>query len=111
MYYVEKVIEVAMAHRLTLDYVSPCTGLHGHNALVTVCCRSRELDANGMVVDFAEVKRIVKESLDHRCANDVVPFNPTAENLARWLCERIPKCYKVSIRESEHNVATYEVDG
>ena len=65
---------------------------------------------NGMVVDFSELKRVVKGALDHRFVNEVVDFNPTAENLARWLCERIPNCYKVSIRESEHNEATYERD-
>ena len=53
---------------------------------------------------------MVKGALDHRFVNEVVDFNPTAENLARWLCERIPNCYKVSIRESEHNEATYERD-
>ncbi|MBQ2029328.1 MAG: 6-carboxytetrahydropterin synthase [Bacteroidaceae bacterium] len=110
MYYVKKTVEVAMAHRLALDYESKCTGLHGHNAMVTVWCRARELDRNGMVVDFSELKRVVKGALDHRFVNEVVDFNPTAENLARWLCERIPNCYKVSIRESEHNEATYERD-
>ena len=75
-----------------------------------VWIESEELDRNGMVVDFSELKRVVKGALDHRFVNEVVDFNPTAENLARWLCERIPNCYKVSIRESEHNEATYERD-
>ena len=63
-----------------------------------------------MVVDFKHVKDIVSGQLDHRCTNDIVDFNPTAENLARWICEQIPLCYKVSFQESEGNIATYEKD-
>lgn len=110
MYYVQKTIEVAMAHRLSLSYESKCTQIHGHNAVITVYCKSRELNNEGMVVDFTEVKRIIKNLLDHKYVNDVVDFNPTAENLARWLCDRIPNCYKVSFQESEKNVATYVKD-
>lgn len=110
MYYVEKRMEVAMAHHLKLSYESKCTNLHGHNAVITVFCKSENLNADGMVVDFTRVKEIVKDLLDHKCVNDIVDFNPTAENLARWLCEKIPNCYKVSFQESENNIATYEKD-
>ncbi len=110
MYYVEKRMEVAMAHHLKLSYGSKCTNLHGHNAIVTVYCKSQTLNADGMVVDFTHVKEIVKGLLDHKYVNDIVDFNPTAENLARWLCERIPNCYKVSFQESENNIAIYEKD-
>ena len=51
-----------------------------------------------MVVDFKHVKEIVSGQLDHRYANDVVNFNPTAENLARWICEQVPNAYKVSFQ-------------
>lgn len=70
-------------------------------------CRRETLDENGMVVDFTQLKRTVSEALDHRCLNDSLPFNPTAENLARYLCEQIPHCYKVSVQESEGNEALY----
>ena len=42
--------------------------------------------------------------------NEVVDFNPTAENMARWICEQVPHCYKVQIQESEGNVVEYEID-
>ena len=42
---------------------------------------------------------------------DVVDFNPTAENLARHICESIENCYKVSFQETEGNVACYVKDG
>ncbi|MCI6781676.1 MAG: 6-carboxytetrahydropterin synthase, partial [Dialister sp.] len=37
-------------------------------------------------------------------------LNPTAENIAKWLCDRIPHCIRVSVQETEGNVATYEKD-
>lgn len=107
MYFVSKRIEISFAHRLSLDYESKCTRLHGHNAIVTVCCCSRELDRNGMVTDFSSISQIVKDSLDHNFANDAMEFNPTAENLAGWICAQVPNCYKVMFQESEGNVAVY----
>ena len=108
MFIVKKRMEIAGAHRLNLNYESKCANLHGHNWIVTVWCKSQTLDANGMVMDFTHIKREVQDKLDHKCLNDVVPFNPTAENIAKWVCEQIPNCYRVSVQESEGNVATYE---
>ena len=110
MYTVKKRMEIAGAHRLNLNYESKCANLHGHNWIVVVWCKSQTLDANGMVIDFTHIKREVQEKLDHKFLNDVVPFNPTAENIAKWVCEQIPNCYRVSVQESEGNVATYERD-
>lgn len=114
MYYVSKRIEVAGAHRLNLTYESKCSNLHGHNWIITVHCKSATLNTNGMVVDFAHIKRIVVDRFDHQCLNDNHPFdkmNPTAENIARYICDVTPCCYKVEVQESEGNVAIYEKDG
>ena len=108
MYYMTKRMEIAGAHRLTLPYESKCRDLHGHNWLVTVHCRAEQLDENGMVCDFTEVKRLIHDRLDHKFLNNVVPFNPTAENIARWICENVPNCWRVDVQESEGNVASYE---
>ncbi len=111
MYYVKKRIEVSLAHRLTLPYESKCCQMHGHNAIVTVYCRSERLNDDGMVADFKRLKSTVRDMLDHRCVNDCVDFNPTAENLARHICDSIENCYKVSFQETEGNVACYVKDG
>ena len=110
MYYVTKRLEISAAHRLELDYESKCRNLHGHNWIVTVHCRARELNHNGMVTDFSEIKRIVVDDLDHACLNDKLPFNPTAENIARHICELVPNCWRVYVQESEGNTASYEID-
>lgn len=110
MYYVTKRVEISACHRLALDYESKCTAMHGHNWIITVHCRAKELNSNGMVTDFTDIKRTIMGRLDHACLNDVVAFNPTAENLARWICENIPNCYRVDVQESEGNTASYEAD-
>lgn len=111
MYYVSKRMEIAGCHRLELPYESHCCRLHGHNWIVTVYCRARELNAEGMVCDFTQIKRDVHDFLDHGNLNELLPgLNPTAENIARWICRRVPTAYKVMVQESEGNVAVYVDD-
>ena len=108
MYRVTKRMEISGAHFLKLDYESKCSSLHGHNWIITVTVESETLDRNGMVVDFSKIKDVVNQ-LDHKCINDVLgDINPTAENMARWICDRIPKCTKVSVQETDGNIATFE---
>ena len=63
-----------------------------------------------MVVDFTHIKQTVMDRLDHKNLNEVIPCNPTAENIARWVCDQIPTCFKVEVQESEGNMAVYEKD-
>ncbi len=110
MYYVAKKIEISGAHCLELDYPSKCTNLHGHNWNITIYCKSKELDKNGMVVDFSKIKSKIVDKLDHQIVNDVIGMNPTAENIARWCQQQVPNCYRVDVQESSGNLATYEID-
>lgn len=84
MYTVIKRMEISASHSLKLSYRSKCENLHGHNWIITVYCRSEVLNEDGMVVDFTHIKETVMGRLDHRNLNEVVSFNPTAENIARW---------------------------
>lgn len=110
MFTVVKRMEVSASHQLKLSYQSKCECLHGHNWIITVYCRSEVLNEDGMVVDFTYVKEAVMGKLDHRNLNEVIPFNPTAENIARWVCGQIPCCFKVEVQESEGNMVIYEKD-
>ena len=108
MYYVSKLMEISASHKLNLSYESKCQNLHGHNWYIRVFCKSRELNQDGMVEDFTHIKKAIQDKLDHQNLNEVLGFNPTAENIAKWICEQIPTCYKVSVQESDGNIATYE---
>ena len=109
MYYVCKELEIAVAHKLNLSYDSPCQNLHGHNLKIKVFCRSKKLNADGMVIDFKHIKQEIHGKLDHGYLNDMFDFNPTAENLARWIVDIIPECYRAEVEESNNNWAAYEV--
>ena len=109
MYRIQKRLEISGSHRLNLDYESKCSNLHGHNWVINIFMHSEALDKNGMVYDFVVIKKEITDKLDHKHLNDVFDFNPTAENIAKWICDTLgDKCYKVSVQESEGNTAEYE---
>ena len=66
MYTVIKRMEVSASHSLKLSYQSKCENLHGHNWIITVFCRSKDLNEDGMVVDFTHIKEVLMGQLDHR---------------------------------------------
>ena len=105
MFYLEKRIEIAGSHSLNLPYESPCQRNHGHNWIITVYCKTASLDASGMIVDFKQIKETVNQ-LDHQCLNDFLS-QPTAENIAQYIQNRIPHCYKVRVQESEGNIVEF----
>ena len=71
-----------------------CGKTHGHNFQVLVTLESEQLNENGMVMDFAELKSFLEPNLpDHKLLNDVMDLIPTSENLA-WL---FYQCLKLSL--------------
>lgn len=110
----------AAAHSLR-EYDGKCEHLHGHNWKVQVVLSAEKLDRLGMVMDFRDVKGLVEEvldDLDHRHLNELDDFreqNPTTENIARILYERLSKRVaglgirvgKVTVWESERCGAAY----
>ncbi|MCA1612983.1 MAG: 6-carboxytetrahydropterin synthase QueD [Acidobacteria bacterium] len=112
------------AHQLR-GYKGKCENLHGHNYRVEIYARGRELNNIGLLVDFGELKDAADEIvryLDHRNINELPPFdvelNPSAENLARYILERVAaacgdervRVYKVRCFETPTSVATYQID-
>jgi len=112
------------AHQLR-GYKGKCENLHGHNYKIEIFARGRELDHIGLLVDFGELKTAaddIVQYLDHRNINELPPFdvelNPSAENLARYILERVAarvgdervQVYKVRCYETPTSVATYQVE-
>lgn len=132
MYAVIKRIEFCYGHRL-LDYDGICKHPHGHNAVAEIEVRTGGLDARNMVVDFADVKRIVKgwidREIDHKMIlrrDDplVAPLsalgepmyllesNPTVERLARLIYDVAAEAglpvTRVTVWETPSSFASYQ---
>lgn len=105
MYRLAKEFNFSMGHRLSC-HTGLCRNFHGHNYMVIVGVKSKELDENGMVMDFSALKAVVSgflDMMDHALmVNEAdeelvqkmkevlgglktieLPFEPTAENMAR----------------------------
>ena len=111
MYRIKKRIVISACHSLKLSYESKCSQVHGHNWIVTIYCQSEELNKDGMVIDFSHIKKKIHDKLDHKNLNEVLPFNTTSENIAKWICDQLPECYRVDVEESENNMASYFMPG
>lgn len=108
----------AAAHALR-NYHGKCENLHGHNYRVHVGMEGAELDDGGLLFDFAELKKQLRETsgyLDHQNLNELEPFtviNPSAENIARYICEEVQKRLAagrvayVRVWETDTSFATY----
>jgi 6-pyruvoyltetrahydropterin/6-carboxytetrahydropterin synthase len=109
----------AAGHALR-GYRGKCENVHGHNYRVQLTIEGAELDSIGLLIDFVEVKKLIRgvvEYLDHRFINDLPPFdalNPSAENLAKYFYDEVSAGLKagarlgrVTIWETDITSATY----
>ena len=84
------------AHALD-GYPGDCARLHGHNWIIDVFVRCKELNDIGIGLDFREIKERVKgvlKNLDHFNLNELPAFqdvNPTSENIARFLYRELSR--------------------
>lgn len=111
--------DFSAAHRMH-GHPGACARLHGHNYRVLLTVEGEQLDPTGILVDFAELRRIfdgILDELDHRDLNEIPPFdaiNPSSENLARYLFGRAREALgdrarvsRVSVHESPTSSVTY----
>jgi len=111
--------DFSAAHNLR-EYKGKCERLHGHNWRVDLRLAGDRLDAEGLLLDFTEAKRILREildPLDHRYLNEVPPFDrlqPSSENIARTIAEAVAERFPAGVRvvsvtawESDRCAATY----
>ncbi|MBQ7216902.1 MAG: 6-carboxytetrahydropterin synthase QueD [Synergistaceae bacterium] len=103
------------AHNL-VHYHGKCEKLHGHTYRLRVVLEGQP-DSEGMIIDFIELKQIVKDRvisrLDHAYINDIIP-QPSAENIALWVWQEIEEgvrrdnceLYEVHVWETETSCVT-----
>lgn len=88
MFRISKRFDFSASHILAgLPEGHQCGRMHGHNYTFEVELESLTLDPTGFVLDYGElkpVKEFIDLNLDHRHLNDVVDFQPSAENIAQW---------------------------
>jgi 6-pyruvoyltetrahydropterin/6-carboxytetrahydropterin synthase len=107
----------AAAHQLRL-YDGSLEPLHGHNWRVRVCVSADQLDPIGVVMDFHELERLVKQIIDplhNRHLNDLPAFaalNATTEHVALHIARSLALPRGVALKwvqvwETPENSARY----
>lgn len=93
-----------------------CKAVHGHTYKMTVYFEGKLVKELKWVIDFAVVKGVINpiiDSIDHKLLNDIEGLeNPTCENLAIWLWNKIkaeiPSLCKIEVYENANSGAIYE---
>jgi 6-pyruvoyltetrahydropterin/6-carboxytetrahydropterin synthase len=95
MFKIIKEVKFSAGHFLTgVPADHPCSRQHGHNYIVNIELISNKLDDNGFIIDFNEIKSLIKNKMDHVNLNDVMDRNPTAENIALDIMEMTTQLLK-----------------
>lgn len=96
-----------------------CRRLHGHSFRVEIHVAGPVDPKIGWIMDFADIKAAfepIHRQLDHHCLNDVPGLeNPTSENLAKWIWNRLqptlPLLSAVVVRETCTSGCVYRGEG
>ena len=114
-----KEFNIEAAHRLpNVPEGHKCARLHGHSFMVSIYVEGPIGDTTGWVMDFGDIKRAFKpiyNQLDHHYLNDIDGLeNPTSENLAKWIWQRLkpdmPLLSAVKIKETCTSGCIYRGD-
>jgi len=116
-----KIIDWFSAGHCLRGYRGECEKIHGHNFKVELVVEGENLNSIGLLIDFKELKQILKNTLselDHSMLNEHPFFsknNPSSENLAKYIFEnlknKLPKGLKLAqtwVWESEKAGAGYQ---
>ena len=95
-----------------------CARMHGHSFRIEVHVSGEPGGETGWVMDFADLRRAFQplfDQLDHHCLNEIGGLeNPTSENLARWIWQRLkpalPFLSKVIVQETCNAGCIYQGD-
>lgn len=123
MYELKVITCFAAAHQLQM-VAKQCENLHGHNWKIEVVVGGDKLNEAGVLIDFGEIKRHLKEiigQLDHTFLNELYILegrSPSSENVARCIARALAdkidtpglRVDRVTAWESEDACATY-IDG
>lgn len=113
------VVETFSAGHSLRNYKGKCENIHGHNYRVEIVYTGEQLDEAGLLIDFAEIKKILRKItayLDHQFINDMPPFdviNPSAENLAKYFHDEMAKGMegvKMKVPARMQHVKVWETD-
>ncbi len=94
MYEVAVEISFMAEHQLTLGH-DVLEELHEHNWRVRVELEAQELPADGMLVDFVKIKKLLAEIADKLSGKnlgklpELADKNPSAENLAHYFYHQL----------------------
>ena len=114
-----RVFQIEAAHRLPhVPAGHKCARIHGHSFRIEIHVSGSVGEHSGWVLDFADLRIAFQplfERLDHHYLNEIEGLeNPTSENLARWIWQRLkgglPELSKVVVQETCNAGCIYNGD-